>query len=116
MKCFFKVIFGLILVVSVVLFSAAIFESFLTSKVIEIKVTKLERVLDEDGGMHYFIHTKEEIFKNENNSYHGKSNQESLMKLFEKDKTYKVKVTGYNFDFEIPFFISKYRNIIKIVQ
>lgn len=116
MKCFFKVILGLILVASVILFSTAILESFLTSKELEIKVTKLERVLDEDGGLHYFIHTKEEIFKNENNSYHWKSNQESLMKLFEKDKTYKVKVVGYNIDFEIPLFISNYRNIIKIVQ
>ena len=116
MKSFLKIIFSFILVLLIVLFSASIFESFLTRTVIEIKVTKLDRVMDEKGDLHYYIETPNEIFKNENNYYHGKSNQEPLMKLLEKDKTYKVQVVGYNLGFEIPFFISKRRNIIKIVQ
>ena len=114
MRSFFKVIFSLTLILFIVLFSAAIFESFLTSKVIEIKIAKLDRVMDENGDLHYYIETRDEIFKNENNYYHGKSNQEALMKLLEKDKTYRVQVV--NVGFEVPFFISKRRNIIKIVQ
>lgn len=104
------------IVLIIILFSASIFETFLTSKEIEINVTKLDRVMDEEGDIHYYIETPTEIFKNENNYYHGKSNQEALMKLFEKDKSYKVQVVGYKLGFEIPFFISKRRNIIKIIQ
>ena len=114
MSGFCKIILSIILILLIVLFSASIFESFLTSK--EIKIVKLERVLDEKGDLHFFVETADEIFRNENNYYHGKSNQEALMKLLEKGKTYKVQVVGYKLGFNIPFFISKRRNIIKIIQ
>ena len=116
MSSFGKIIFGLILILFIVLFSAAIFESFLTNRVIEIKIVKLDTVMDKNGDLYYFVETPDEIFKNENNYYHGKSNQDALMKLLEKGKTYKVQVVGYKLGFDIPFFISKRRNIIKIVQ
>lgn len=116
MMSFLKILFGFTLISLIIVFSAAIFESFLTSKEIEITITKLERTMNEDGNVDYYIHTEDEIFNNENNYYQGKSNREALMKLFEKGKTYKVHVVGYNLGFEIPYFISKNRNIIKIVQ
>lgn len=116
MRTLLKLLFGLTLVGLIVISSAAIFETFITSKEVEIEITKLERTLNEEGELKYFIHTKEEVFRNEDNYYHGKSNQESLMKLLEANKKYKVQVVGYNLGFEIPFFISSRRNIIKIIR
>lgn len=116
MRNLMKILFGFVLISLIILFSASIFESFLTSKEIMIKIKSIEMPVDADGNARCFIVTEGETFRNENNYYHGKSNQEELLKLFEKDKTYKVQIVGYKFGFEIPLFISKYRNIIKIVQ
>ena len=114
MRNFMKILFGFVLISLIILFSAAIFETFLTSKEIMIKIKGIETPMDTEGNRRCFIITEGETFMNENNYYHGKSNQEELLKLLEKDKTYKVQVVGYKLGFEIPFFISKYRNIIKI--
>ena len=116
MRDFLKILFSLALIAVIIIYCAAIFESYLTSKRIEITVTQLERSQDEQGTIHYYIHTKDETFRNEDTYYQGKSNQEALMKILEKGKTYKVLVVGYNLGFDIPFFISKYRNIIKIIE
>lgn len=117
MRVFLKLIFGIIIIVSLLAFCTVIFESFLTSETVEIKVMKLETKIDPSSNKkEYFIHSQNEIFRNENSYYHGKSNQDALMKIFKEKKTYKVHVVGYQIGFEIPFIISKYRNIVKIAQ
>ena len=116
MKTIFKILIGFTLLALIVIFCAAIFEPFITTKVLEINVIKLERILDDNNRMQYYIHTPNEVFRNMNNYYHNKSNEDALMKLFEKNKNYKVKVIGYGLSFDIPYSISKHRNIINIVK
>ncbi|MFC2084315.1 hypothetical protein ACFLS9_04595 [Bacteroidota bacterium] len=115
MRDFLKLFFGLAIVVSIIVFCALLFESYLTEEVIKIKVTKKETVTSEDGAITYLIHTENEIFENSNNYFHKKENAESLNKKIKRKNTYKIKVVGFNLGFKIPFF-TEYRNITEIVE
>ncbi len=115
MSDFLKLLFGMGIVVLVIGFSALIFEKFVTEETITIKVSKKEIKISENGEEYYLIHTREEIFIDRNNSFHGKSNAKELALKIRTGEKYRVKVVGFNFGAKIPYFM-EYRNILKIVN
>ncbi len=110
-----KFIFGLFVIVLVIGFSLLVFEKFITQKTITINISLIEKKITKSGEEYYLIYTKNEIFLNRNNYFHGKHNVSSLAINLREGRSYKVKVIGYNFDIELPFFF-KYRNIIDEVN
>lgn len=104
-----SMIFGVIIVLSIFVFGFIFFEPFFTEEVIDIKVMNKERWTGEKG--RYFIFTDKEVFLNENNYYHNKSNADELYPLFNKGDNYRVKVVGLY----IPF-LPRFRNIVNIME
>ena len=115
MKNFLRLSFGLLIIFLIILFCALLFEKFLTEKTIDIEVIKIEKVTNEDGELYYFVHTKHEIFENRDHYFHNKSNMKALNSKLKPKGKYKVKVVGFNFDQENPFFLV-HRNIIELVK
>ena len=100
---------GVIVILVILVFGFMFFEPFFsetqeTIVVINKEVWKGERE-------RYFIFAEDEVFLNENNYYHNKSNADDLYPLFQVGKTYRVKIVGYYLPL-IPRFI----NIINIIE
>ncbi len=112
---FIKLLFGVLIVVTIIGFSMLIFEKFVTQKTVTIKVALVEKKTLKNGEVYYLIYTKNEIFENRNNYFHGKQNATELGINFRNGESYKVKVVGYNFGIKLPFFL-KYRNIIDVAK
>ena len=112
---FIKLLFGIAIVVTVIGFSMLIFEKFVTQKTVTIKVSLVEKKTLKNSEVYYLIYTKNEIFENRNNYFHGKQNANELGINFRNGNSYKVKVVGYNFGVKLPFFL-KHRNILDIVN
>jgi hypothetical protein len=104
-----SMVFGVIIVLSIIVFGFVFFEPFFTEEVVDIKVINKERWTGEKG--RYFIFSDKEVFLNENNYYHNKSNADELYPLFNKGDSYKVKVVGLY----IPF-LPRFRNITNILE
>ena len=102
-------IFGVLIVLCIIVFGFVFFEPFFTEEVIDIKVINKERWIGEKG--RYFIFSDKEVFLNENNYYHNKSNADELYPLFNRGDSYKVKVVGLY----IPF-LPRFRNITNILE
>lgn len=115
MRNFLRLIFGLLLVALVILFCALLFEKFLTEETLEINITKIEKVISEDGELYFLVHTKYEIFENRDHYFHNKSNMKELNSKLKPKSKYKVKVVGFDFDEKIPFFL-EHRNILELVE
>ena len=103
-----SLIFGVIVVLCIIVFGFVFFEPFLTEKEVEITVINMEKWPGEKG--RYFIFTDKEVFLNENNYYHNKTNADEIYPLFKKGSTYTVKVVGLY----LPF-LPRFRNIINIM-
>ena len=114
MKNLLSLVIGLGVAAAIVLFLALTLEIYLTSEVITVTITKVER-FETDGERHYLVHTNKGLFENRNSSFHRKGNTASIAQMLKKDTKYKVKVVGYNFGVELPFFF-KYRNIIEVTD
>jgi hypothetical protein len=104
-----SVAFGVIIVLCIIVFGFVFFEPFFTEEVIDIKVINKERWTGEKG--RYFIFSDKEVFLNENNYYHNKSNADELYPLFNRGDSYRVKVVGVY----IPF-VPRFRNIVNIME
>jgi len=104
-----SMIFGVLIVLCIIVFGFVFFEPFFTEEVIDIKVINKERWTGEKG--RYFIFSDKEVFLNENNYYHNKSNADELYPLFNRGDSYKVKVVGLY----IPF-VPRFRNIVNIME
>lgn len=104
-----SMIFGVLIVLCIIVFGFVFFEPFFTEEVIDIKVINKERWTGEKG--RYFIFSDKEVFLNENNYYHNKSNADELYPLFKKGDNYRVKVVGIY----IPF-LPRFRNIVNILE
>jgi len=104
-----SMVFGVIIVLCIIVFGFVFFEPFFTEEIIDIKVINKERWIGEKG--RYFIFTDKEVFLNENNYYHNKSNADELYPLFKRGESYKVKVVGLY----IPF-VPRFRNIINVME
>ena len=102
-------IFGVIIVLCIIVFGFVFFEPFFTEEVIDINIINKERWAGEKG--RYFIFSDNEVFVNENNYYHNKSNADELYPLFKRGDNYRVKVVG----FYIPF-LPRFRNIVNIIE
>lgn len=115
MRSFLKLLFTLLIIALVILFCALLFEKSLTEETLQIEITKIEKLISEDGERYFLVHTKDEILENRDHYFHNKSNMKELnFKLRPKGK-YKVKVVGFNFDEKIPFFL-EHRNILELVE
>ena len=104
-----SIVLGVIIFLCIIVFGFIFFEPFITEDEVEIRVINKERWTGERGS--YFIFTDKEVFVNEDNYYHNKTNADELYKLFNRGDTYKVKVVGYY----IPF-LPRFRNIINILE
>lgn len=104
-----SMIFGIIIILCVIVFGFVFFEPLFTEEELEITVINKERWAGEKGK--YFIFATNEVFLNENNYYHNKSNADELYPLFKRGDNYKVKVVGLY----IPF-LPRFRNIINILE
>jgi len=104
-----SMIFGVLIVLCIIVFGFVFFEPFFTEEVIDIKVINKERWIGEKG--RYFIFSDKEVFLNENNYYHNKSNADELYPLFNRGDSYRVKVVGLY----IPF-VPRFRNIVNIME
>jgi len=104
-----SMIFGVLIVLCIIVFGFVFFEPFFTEEVIDIKVINKERWTGEKG--RYFIFSDKEVFLNENNYYHNKSNADELYPLFNRGDSYRVKVVGLY----IPF-VPRFRNIVNIME
>lgn len=104
-----SMVFGVVIVFCIIIFGFVFFEPFFTEEVIEIKVINKERWTGEKE--RYFIFTDKEVFLNENNYYHNKTNADELYPLFNRGDNYKVKVVGLY----IPF-LPRFRNITNIME
>jgi len=104
-----SMVFGVIIVLCIIVFGFVFFEPFFTEEVIDIKVINKERWTGEKG--RYFIFSDKEVFLNENNYYHNKSNADELYPLFNRGDSYRVKVVGLY----IPF-MPRFRNIVNIME
>jgi len=78
-----SMIFGVLIVLCIIVFGFVFFEPFFTEEVIDIKVINKERWIGEKG--RYFIFSDKEVFLNENNYYHNKSNADELYPLFTEE-------------------------------
>ena len=104
-----SIVLGVIIFLCIIVFGFIFFEPFITEDEVEIRVINKERWTGERGS--YFIFTDKEVFVNEDNYYHNKTNADELYKLFNRGDTYKVKVVGYY----LPF-LPRFRNIINILE
>lgn len=104
-----SIVLGVIIFLCIIVFGFIFFEPFITEDEVEIRVINKERWTGERGK--YFIFTDKEVFINEDNYYHNKTNADELYKLFNRGDTYEVKVVGYY----IPF-LPRFRNIINILE
>jgi len=112
---FLKLFFGLLIVVIVIAFTVLVFEKFITEETVEIKVIKTEKLTTKSGEEYFLIYTKNEIFEDRNNYFHGKNNAKELASKLKVGKKYRVKVVGFNFGVKIPLFL-EHRNIIQILN
>ncbi len=90
-------------------FGFIFFEPFFSETEESIVVINKEVWKGEKGK--YFIFAENEVFLNEDNYYHNKSNAADLYSLFEAGQTYRVKIVGYY----LPL-IPRFRNIINIIE
>lgn len=104
-----KIIIGLIIIITSLIFGYLFFERFLTEKQVTITVINSEKFGDEPG--RYLIFTKDEVFEDVNNYYHDKHNATEVFKKLEKGRTYIVKVVSFYWP-NLPHF----RNIIDVVS
>ncbi|MEJ2613795.1 MAG: hypothetical protein P8Z35_02460 [Ignavibacteriaceae bacterium] len=104
-----KIIIGLIIIFTSLIFGYLFFERFLTEKEVTITVINSEKFGDEPG--RYLIFTKDEVFEDANNYYHDKHNATAVYNKLEKGRTYVVKVVSFYWP-DLPHF----RNIIDVVR
>ena len=112
---FFKLFFGLLVVVAVIIFAALLFEKFISEEIVNIDVIKTEKVTTDSGEEYYLIYTKDETFENRDNYFHDKGGSRELASKLKEGRRYRVKVVGYDFGIYIPMFL-EHRNIIEIVD
>ncbi len=100
---------GFLIILVVLAFGFMFFEPFFseTEKTIVVQNKEVWKGESEK----YFIFAEDEVFLNENNYYHNKSNADDLYPLFQVGKTYRVKIVGYY----LPL-IPRFRNIINIID
>jgi uncharacterized membrane protein YqiK len=104
-----SIVLGVIIVLCIIIFGFVFFEPFITEDEVDVVVINKEKWIGERGK--YFIFTDKEVFLNENNYYHNKTNADELYPLFKRGDNYRVKVVGYY----IPF-LPRFRNIINILE
>lgn len=104
-----SIVLGVIIVLCIIVFGFVFFEPFITEDEVDIVVINKEKWIGERG--RYFIFTDREVFVNENNYYHNKTNADELYPLFKRGDNYRVKVVGYY----IPL-LPRFRNIINILE
>ncbi|HVO75539.1 MAG TPA: hypothetical protein VMT35_16030 [Ignavibacteriaceae bacterium] len=97
---------GTIIVFGILVYLYLSFEKTLTEKEVTVKILDISSIDDA-----YLVTTKNEIFINKDNSFYDKYDSDQINSKLEKGKTYKLNVVGVR----IPF-ISKYRNIVEVVE
>ncbi len=104
-----KIIIGLIIIITSLIFGYLFFERFLTEKKVTITVINSEKFGDVPG--RYLIFTNNEVFEDANNYYHDKHNATEVYNKLQKGRTYVVKVVSFYYP-DLPHF----RNIIDVVS
>lgn len=100
---------GVVIILVILVFGFLFFEPFFSET--EESIVVINKEVWKGEKERYFIFAEGEVFLNENNYYHNKSNASELYLLFEVGKTYRVKIVGYYFPF-----IPRFRNIINIIE
>ncbi len=100
---------GVIAFLAILVFGFIFFEPFFSET--EETIVVINKEVWKGEKERYFIFAEDEVFLNENNYYHNKSNADDLYALFEAGKTYRVKIVGYY----LPL-IPRFRNIINIIE
>ena len=115
MRDSFKLILGLLVVVSVIAGGAYYFESFLTKETIVIKIDDVEKITTSENESYYLIHTKNETFENRFRKFHSKETPEILNQKIIAGRSYRVEVVGFALGDKVPF-LPEYRNITKVIE
>jgi len=100
---------GVIIILVVLVFGFIFFEPFFSET--EETIVVINKEVWKGEKERYFIFAEDEVFLNENNYYHNKSNADDLYALFKAGQTYRVRIVGYYFPF-----IPRFRNIINIME
>ncbi|MCK7519098.1 MAG: hypothetical protein MZV64_15905 [Ignavibacteriales bacterium] len=77
-----SIVLGVIIVLCIIVFGFVFFEPFITEDEVDIVVINKEKWIGERG--RYFIFTDREVFVNEDNYYHNKTNADELYPLIQK--------------------------------
>jgi hypothetical protein len=104
-----SVFFGVIIILTILLFGFLFFEPFLTETEEVVTVINKEKWMGESG--RYFIFTENEVFLNVNNYFFNDTATTEIYTMFRNGFTYKVKVVGLY----LPF-IPRFRNIMSIIE
>lgn len=115
MKKFLFILLPLIIVIATVYPIALFFENIISKEEVEVVIMGIEKAVNEEGEVFYYVKTNLELFVNANNKFHKKDNAEALIKKLKVGQKYKLEVIGYKFGIDLPFFL-KERNILDIVH
>ncbi len=111
---FFKLFFGLLIVVVILFAFAVFFEGYVSSEELTIEVIDVEKMSADNDETYFLIYTEDEILENRNHYFHSKEKVDRLQSKIMKGKKYRVEVVGFGFTRKLPFFL-KHRNITKVI-
>lgn len=114
MKKIIFILLPLILVIATVYPIALFFENIISKEEVEVVIMGIEKTVNEEGEVFYYVRTNLELFVNANNKFHKKDNAEALIKKLKVGQKYKLEVVGYKLGINLPYFL-KERNILDIV-